>query len=71
MTPAIISCYVDENNDFPTHRPLIIEVVSKLLEATVKEVQKPTNFAWMLNQKIEKEVLEAIIKLEEEKEKRQ
>ena len=51
MTPAIISCYVDENSDFPTDRPLIIEVVTKLLEATFKELHKPTNFAWMLNQK--------------------
>ena len=50
MTPAIISCYVDENSDFPTHRPLIIEVVTKFLESTFKELKKPANFAWMLNQ---------------------
>ena len=67
MTPAITSCYVDENSDFPTHRPLVIEVVSKLLEATVKELQTPTNFAWMLNHKIEKEAEEANLKREEEK----
>ena len=54
MTPAIANCYVDENSNYPTHIPLIIEVVTKLLEATIKELQKPTNFAWMLNQKIDK-----------------
>ena len=66
MTPAIVNCYVDENNDYPTHRPLIIEVVTKLLEATTKELQKRTNFAWMLNQKIDKEVEEAQMKREKE-----
>ena len=66
LTPAIVNCYVDENSDFPTHRPLIIEVVTKLLEATIKELQKPTNFAWMLNQKIDKEVEEAQMKRETE-----
>ena len=59
MTPAIVNCYVDENSDYPTHKPLIIEVVTKLLEVTIKELQKPTNFATMLNQKIDKEVGEA------------
>ena len=59
LTPAIVNCYVDENSDYPAHRPLIIEVATKLLEATIKELQKPTNFAWMRNQKIDKEVEEA------------
>ena len=31
MTPAIVSCYVHENSDYPTHRPLLIEVVTKIL----------------------------------------
>jgi hypothetical protein len=66
MTPAIANCYVDENSDFPTHRPLIIEVVTKLVEARSKELQNPINFAWMLSHKIDKEVEEAQIKKEEE-----
>ena len=28
MTPAITSCYVDDNSDYPTHRPLIIEILT-------------------------------------------
>ena len=67
MTPPITSCRVDEHRDYPAHRPPIIEVVTKLLESTCKELKKPTNFAWMLNQKIEKEVEEAQLKREEEK----
>ena len=60
MTPAITSCYVDDNSDYPTHRPLIIEVLTKLLEATSRELKKPTTFAWMFNQKFEKEVEDAL-----------
>ena len=59
LTLAITSCYVDDNSDYPTHRPLIIEVLTKLLETTSRELKKPTNFAWMLNQKIDKEVEDA------------
>ena len=40
--------------------------MTKLLEATTKELQKPTNFVCMLNQKIDKEVEEAQKKREEE-----
>ena len=64
MTPAMVSWYVDENSDYPTHRPLIIEVVTKLLAPTTKELHKPTNFAWMLKLKIDKEVEEAQTKRE-------
>ena len=45
MTPAISKCYVDDSNDYPTHRPLVVEVITKTLEAMVKELQKPTNCA--------------------------
>ena len=69
MTPAITNCFVDEDSDYPTHRPLVIEVVTKMLEATVKELQKPTNFAWLLNHKIEKEVEKEMVKKGEEKQK--
>ena len=69
MTPAIASGMIDDNSDYPTHRPLIIEIITKLLETTSKELMKPTNSAWMFNQKIEKQVEEAQAKREEEKAK--
>ena len=68
LTPAITTCYVDESSDYPTHRPLIIEIVTKLLENTSRELKKPTNFAKMFTQKIEDEIEEAAVKREEEKE---
>lgn len=40
MTPAIVKCYVDEGSDYPTHRPLCIEVLTRMLEVNVKELQK-------------------------------
>ena len=66
MTPAIVNCYVDENSDYPTHRPLIIEVITKILEVDIKELQKPTSFAWMLNQRIDEELEKAQAKKAEE-----
>ena len=56
MAPAIVKCYGDEDSDYPTHRPLCIEVLTRLLEVNVKELQTPTNFANMLEQKIEAEL---------------
>ena len=69
MTPAIARCMVDDNSDYPTYLPLTIEIITKLLETTSKELKKPTNFAWMFNQKIEKQVEETQAKREEEKAK--
>ena len=56
MTPAIAKCYVDESGGYPTHRPLCIEVLTRLLEVNVKELQRPTHFANMLEQRIEAEL---------------
>ena len=38
MMPAIVKCYVDESSDYPTHRPLCIEVLTRLLDVNVKEL---------------------------------
>ena len=56
MTPAIVKCHVDESSDYPTHRPLCIEVLRKLLEFNVKELRRPTNFASLMEQRIEDEL---------------
>ena len=56
MTPAIVICHVDESSDYPTHRPLCIEVLTKLLEFNVKELRRPTNFPNMMEQRIEDEI---------------
>ena len=51
MTPVIVKCHVDESSDYPTHRPLCIEVLTKMLESNVKELCRPTNFANTIEQK--------------------
>ena len=56
MTPAIVKCYVGENSDYPTHRPLCIEVLTKLLEFNVEELRMPTIIASMIEQRIEDEL---------------
>ena len=66
MTPAIVKCFVDESSDYPTHRPLCIEVPTRMLEANVKELQRPINFASMFEQRIEAELETAVKKKEDE-----
>ena len=41
MTPAIVKYHVDENSDYPTHRPLCIEVLTRLLELTSRNSGGP------------------------------
>ena len=53
--PAIVKCHVDESSDYPTHRPLCIEVLTKMLEFNVKELRRPTNFADIIEQQISDE----------------
>ena len=69
MTPAIVKCYVDDSSDYPTHRPLVIEVLTRMLEVTVKELQQTANFARLFNQRVEEEAEKAAMKKEEETQK--
>ena len=71
MTPAIVKCYVDESSDYPTHRPLCIAVLTRLPEVYVKELQRPTNFANMFEQRIEAELVAAAKRKEGEAQKGQ
>ena len=56
MTPAIVKCHADESSDYPTHRPLCIEVLTKLFGFNVREPRKTTHFASMMEQHIEGEI---------------
>ena len=69
MTPAITLCSVDQCGDFPTHRPLVIEVETEKLERTTNELQRPTNFAQMLEDKVQEEAAQGDKKAAEEEEK--
>ena len=52
LTQAIKVCYVDHTGDFPTHKPLV-EVQTEKLVKNIKELQSPTNFAEMMEEKIQ------------------
>ena len=69
MTPATAICHVDESSGYPTHGPLCIEVLTKLLEFNVKELRKPTNFASTMEQRIEDELDKVAKKRDEESQK--
>ena len=66
MTPAIVKCHVDESSDYPTHRLLCIEFPTQLLEFNVKELRRPTNFASLMEQRIEDELDKEANKRDEE-----
>ena len=56
LTPAVKAFRIDDASDYPTHRPAIIDVCTKKLQTTAKQLQKPTNFAEMFEEKVQGEV---------------
>jgi len=50
---AITKCRVDNTSCFPTHRPLMIEISTDKLEIEVWQLQKPTNYAEMFEEKVQ------------------
>ena len=53
LYPAIAACKVDRCGDYPTHRTLIIEVNVETIEKVTRELQKTTNCAKLLEEKIQ------------------
>ena len=41
--------------DYPTHSPVVIEIATEKLEVETRELQKPTNFAILLEEKDQKD----------------
>ena len=58
LTPAVAACRVDNLADYPTHRPLIIDIITEELKVTTRELQKPTDFAELFEGKVQQEVME-------------
>lgn len=56
MTPAVTLCFVDNDADYPTHRPVVFDVATNKLETTTKELIKPTDFAVLFEEKVQDEV---------------
>ena len=56
LTPAVRAYRVDNDADYPTHRPAIIDVCTKKVQTTTKQLQKPTDVAKMFEEKVQGEV---------------
>ena len=67
LTPSIKRCWVEQAGDFPTHRPLLIEVSVKRMQRTTNQLIKPTNFAEMFEAKVQKEIAEAEVNLQQQR----
>ena len=55
LTPAIKAFEVINDANFPTHRPIRIRVATAKLKKVTNQVRKPTNYATMFQEKLEKE----------------
>ena len=56
LTPAVRAFRIDDDSDYPTHRPAIIDICTKELQITTRQLQKPTNFAELFEAKLQEEV---------------
>ena len=68
LTPSIKQCWVEEAGGFPTHRPLLIEIYVKTMLRTTNQLIKPTNFAELFEEKVQKELAEAEVDLQQRQE---
>ena len=68
LYPAITACKVDQCGDSPTHRPLFIEANVEKMETVTRKLQKTTDYAKLLEDKIQGRVQEAKAKAEAEEE---
>ena len=68
VSPAITACEVGQCDDYPTHRPLKIEVNVKQLEKVIRELHKTTGYAKLLEEKIQGKIQEERANVEAEEE---
>ena len=57
--PALEACQVDHCDIFPTHRPLQVAIRTTKLKHLTRRLQTPTNFAKLIETKIDKLIEEA------------
>ena len=58
LTPSIKQCWVDQAGEYPSHRPLMVEIYVKKLQRVVNKLNKPTDFSELFDEKV-KEMVEA------------
>ena len=68
LTPCVESCRVDQSDTFPTHRPLMVEINTKKLSRQMRSLIKPTNFATMFEDSVQKLIKEARGQIEKDNE---
>ena len=56
LYPAVNNFWFDQDANYPTHKPLCIEVKTKKLHSETNEMQRPTNFANLFEEKVMEEV---------------
>ena len=64
MTPAVEEAEVDNTSGYPTHRPFAIKINIKKIRKQTKRLRKPTNFAELFEDKVQRKVSEAKEKAE-------
>ena len=52
LSLAITTCKVDRLADYPTHKPIGIEIQTEKLQSTTNENVKPTDFAELFEEKV-------------------
>jgi hypothetical protein len=55
LSPAITACTADRLADYPTHRPIGIQIRTEQLQNTVNENVKPTDFTELFEGKVKEE----------------
>jgi len=56
LTPAIRHFSVEQNASYPTHKPIRIQVATSELKIVTNQLRKPTNFATLFQEKLDKDI---------------
>ena len=56
LFPALEACRVDQCDQFPTHRPLLVSIRVQKLEQFTRKLQTTTDYAKMIEEKIQLQI---------------
>ena len=56
LTPAIKHFSVEQNANYPTHKPIRIKVATSELKTVTNQLRKPTNYATLFQEKLDKDL---------------
>ena len=55
LTPAVKKCSVQKDADFPTHKPVLVEVESASVNKETRQLHTPTDFSQLFEEKAQRE----------------